>query len=74
MMAKRSPTRLSTIRKRKLLTQRALAERAGITPATVALLEMRRTRATLTTIQKICSVLNIDPAEVAEFRPALDLP
>ena len=55
---------LRQVRMRKLLTQRELAAKAGVTQATVALLEGGRTRARVSTVRKLVAALGIDPHEL----------
>jgi transcriptional regulator with XRE-family HTH domain len=65
------PQHLAARRKRKLLSQRDLAKKAGVSVSTVALLETGRSTPKLVTIRRICDALRIaDPAEVVEFRMA----
>ncbi len=68
-----NPIRLSQARMRKLLSQRDLAKKAGISPSTVSLLEKNGpTIAALSTIRKVCSALDVDPGEIIEFRRAIE--
>ena len=59
-------------RVRRLLTVRSLAERAGVAPTTVHLIETGRRRPQFLTIERLSRALEIDPREVAEFRMVLD--
>jgi len=62
---------LATLRRRRLLSQRELARRAGIAPSSVYLIEKGRTVPRLTVMRKILSAQLSDPADVDEFRWAL---
>ena len=59
-------------RVRHLLTVRSLAERAGVAPTTVHLIETGRRRPQFLTIERLSRALAIDPMEVTEFRAVLD--
>lgn len=59
-------------RTRRLLTQNALAEKAGVSPSTVAAIEEGRYLPRLLTIQKIAQALSADPSEVEEFAKAIE--
>ena len=64
---------LATIRKRQLLSQRALAARAGVALSTVYLLEAGRTdRASFKVMRQISDALGVPPETIAEFRRAMD--
>ena len=58
-------------RVRRLLSIRQLAERAGVAPTTVHLLETGRRRPQYLTIEKLSRALGVEPAAVTEFREAL---
>ena len=66
------PIPLALLRRRRVLTQRQLAERAGITHATVVALEKGRGRPQLTTMRKVADALGVEPADIAEFRRAIE--
>lgn len=67
------PDLLRNIRVNKAcLSQQALAERAGVTKATITSLEAGRHVATLQTMRRISSVLGVEPSAVIEFRRALE--
>jgi transcriptional regulator with XRE-family HTH domain len=51
---------------------RSLAERAGVAPTTVHLIETGRRRPQFLTIERLSRTLAIDPMEVTEFRIVLD--
>ncbi|HLZ26078.1 MAG TPA: helix-turn-helix transcriptional regulator [Chloroflexota bacterium] len=64
---------LATIRKRHLLSQRALASKAGVALSTIYLLEAARTeRATFKVIRAVSDALGVPPESIAEFRHAMD--
>ena len=60
-------------RVRRLLTVRSLAERAGVAPTTVHLIETGRRRPQFLTIERLSRALEIDPAEITEFRKVLNV-
>jgi transcriptional regulator with XRE-family HTH domain len=64
---------LVTLRKRKLLSQRALARDAGVALSTIYLLEAGRTeRVTFKVMQRVSEALGVPPEAVAEFRRAIE--
>jgi DNA-binding Xre family transcriptional regulator len=64
---------LARLRKRQLLSQRALARKAGVALSTIYLLEAGRTeRVTFKVMRAVSSALGVAPESVAEFRRALD--
>jgi transcriptional regulator with XRE-family HTH domain len=64
---------LASIRKRRLLSQRALASKAGVALSTIYLLEAARTeRATFKVIRAVSDALGVAPESIAEFRRAMD--
>lgn len=67
-------TTLEITRRRKLLTQAALAKAAGVASSTVYLIERGGPsyRPRLTVIQKLCAALGVEPADVDEFRSAIE--
>ena len=66
------PLPLATLRKRKLLSQRALAQRAGVALSTVYLLEAGRTeRVTFKVMRRISDALGEEPQAIAEFNRVL---
>lgn len=66
--------RLERLRRRRALTQRALAERAGLNYKTIYNIESgHTTQPQLRVVRAIADVLELDPAEVDEFRGALGL-
>ena len=63
---------LREARARRLLSLRQLAERAGVAPTTVHLIEAGRRLPHPGTIRKLAAALGVAPAEVEEFRAAMD--
>ena len=64
---------LANIRKRKLLSQRALAREAGVALSTIYLLEAGKTEhATFKVMRAVTTALNVPPESIAEFRQVLD--
>ena len=63
---------LATLRKRKLLSQRALAARAGVALSTIYLLEAGKTeRVTFKVMRAVSEALGVPPEAVAEFHTTL---
>lgn len=54
------------LRQRKLLSQRELAERAGVSETTIVKLELGATRPHPSTLRKIADALGISAEEMAE--------
>ena len=68
-----SPLPLATLRKRKLLSQRDLARKAGVALSTVYLIEAGKTeRVTFKVMRSVSAALDVDPQAVEEFRRALE--
>ena len=66
-------TTLAVLRRRKLLTQRQLAERAQVAPSTIYVLEAgRRTRPRFDVLQKIARALDVAVEDVDEFRRVIE--
>jgi transcriptional regulator with XRE-family HTH domain len=64
---------LATLRKRKLLSQRDLAARAGVALSTVYLLETGKTaRVTFKVMRAVSDALEVPPESIAEFRRVMD--
>lgn len=63
---------LRIVRRRRLLTQRDLAEKAGVMLSTVYLIETGRTTPVLKVMRKICAALDVGPEEIDEFRAVLE--
>jgi transcriptional regulator with XRE-family HTH domain len=57
-------TTLRSIRESKFLSQRDLAQRSGISEATIRRLETRRTEARFVTIRKLAEALGVAPEEL----------
>jgi transcriptional regulator with XRE-family HTH domain len=67
------PLPLATVRKRKLLSQRALARQAGVALSTIYLLEAGKTEhATFKVMRAVSEALDTPPESVAEFRRTID--
>ena len=65
---------LRSVRLRRLLTQVELAAKSGVSQGTIARIETgERKRVALRTVRALAAALDVDPADVAEFRPALGL-
>ena len=63
---------LATLRKRRLLSQRDLARRAGVALSTIYLLEAGKTeRVTFKVMRRISDALGVEPDAIAEFRKVL---
>ena len=63
---------LASIRKRQLLSQRALAARAGVALSTIYLLEAGKTdRATFKVMRAVSDALGVPAESIAEFRRAM---
>jgi transcriptional regulator with XRE-family HTH domain len=65
---------LRRLRVERLLTIRELAQRAGVAPSTVYLIEAGRTRPSFRVIRRLAVALGVEPQTVDEFREALGLP
>jgi transcriptional regulator with XRE-family HTH domain len=64
---------LAAIRKRKLLSQRALARQAGVALSTIYLLEAGKTdHATFKVMRAVSDALGAAPESIAEFRRVID--
>jgi DNA-binding XRE family transcriptional regulator len=63
---------LRTIRRRQLMSQRDLAQKAGVTASTIYLIEVGRTEPRLKVMRQICEALGVKPQDVDEFRRALE--
>ena len=62
------PAPLASVRKRQLLSQRALAARAGVALSTIYLLEAGRTdRVTFKVMRAVSDALGVPPDSIAEF-------
>jgi len=58
--------RLKRQRTLKALTQAQLADRAGVTTATVARIERDEIEPRMTTLRKLSDALRVDPADLVE--------
>jgi transcriptional regulator with XRE-family HTH domain len=58
--------RLKRQRTLRALTQAELAERTGVTTATVARIERDEIEPRMTTLRKLAQALEVDPAELVE--------
>jgi transcriptional regulator with XRE-family HTH domain len=66
-------TPLAAIRKRRLLSQRALAKTAGVALSTIYLVEAGRTeRVTFKVMRAVSDALGVKPEAIAEFRRTMD--
>jgi len=63
---------LREARAARLLTVRALAERAGVAFSTVHLIETGKSVPRFDAIQKIAAALGAEPREIAEFAAAIE--
>jgi DNA-binding XRE family transcriptional regulator len=63
---------LRDVRLGRTLSQRDLAERAGVAPKTVVDLELGRNEPRLRTMRLIAQALGVEVAEIDEFRQALE--
>ncbi len=64
--------RLVELRAKRLLSIRALSQKSGVSQRTVHTVERGMTKPTLETVRKLSEALEIDPAEVDEFREAIE--
>jgi transcriptional regulator with XRE-family HTH domain len=68
-----APLPLATLRKRRLLSQRALASKAGVALSTIYLLEAGKTqRATFKVMRSVSDALGVPPESIAEFRHMIE--
>lgn len=66
--------KLSQCRKRRYLSQRALAAEAGVSFATIKSIEAGRVKAPqLRVVKQLAEALGVEAAEVDEFRKSLGL-
>lgn len=61
--------RLKEIRERFKLTQKQLADAAGIRQATVSSLELGSTSVSFETLERLCNALDLEPGELFEIEP-----
>lgn len=64
---------LRDIRLGRALSQRDLAEKAGVAPKTIVDLELGRNEPRLRTMRLIAQALSVEVAEIDEFRQALEV-
>jgi len=57
-------SKLRELRERKILSQAMLAERAGLTVATISRLEKGRHRPAFQTIHKLAKALGVQPQDI----------
>ena len=62
---------LRSLRRRQLMSQRDLAQKAGVTASTIYLIEAGRTEPRLKVMRQICEALGVGPMDVDEFRATL---
>jgi len=65
-------SRLRQLRQQRLLSQRDLAELAGLTQTTIANIELGKRRPHPRTLRKISEALGIPPSELAAAPPDAD--
>ena len=63
---------LKEARARRLLSMRALAERAGVSPTTVYYAESGRRMPGFRAIRDLSAALEMDPLEIEEFRAVIE--
>ncbi len=63
---------LKEARAERLLSVRALAEKAGVAFSTVHLIETGRSVPRFGVIQKLSTALGVEPREIEEFAKAID--
>jgi transcriptional regulator with XRE-family HTH domain len=56
--------KLKEIRTRRFLTQEELAERAGVSPATIVRIERNQAEPHISTMRKLAKALDVDPPEL----------
>jgi transcriptional regulator with XRE-family HTH domain len=67
VMPRISGEKLKEVRDRRLLSQRELAEKAGLSPTTILKLEDDRVKEPHPrTVRKLAQALEVDPAELVE--------
>lgn len=66
--------RLNELRRERLQTIRELATRAGVSTRTVLRVEHGVQTPHPSTMKKLATALDVDPAQVHEFRAAMGLP
>lgn len=64
---------LRDVRLGRALSQRDLAKKAGVAPKTIVDLELGRNEPRLRTMRLIAQALDVEVAEIDEFRQALEV-
>ena len=62
---------LKEARARNLLTIRGLAQKAGVAPSTIYLIENDRSSPRFAVIEKLSKALGVQPTEIVEFAEAI---
>lgn len=66
--------KMSQLRRRRMLTQQALAKESGVSQGTIARIEAgHRAEVQFRTMQNLARALGVEPSDVDEFRPSLGL-
>ena len=63
---------LRTVRLTKMLSQRDLAQEAGVTQKTIVDVELGRVEPHLKTMRKLAAALGVEPLEIEEFQKAIE--
>ena len=63
---------LRELRLSKMLSQRDLAQEAGVAQKTIVDLELGRVEPHLQTMRKLAAALGVEPLEVKEFQKAIE--
>ena len=63
---------LREVRAQRVLTIRDLAQRAGVATRTIVEVEAGRVVPRFVTVRKLAAALGVEPAEVDEFRAAIE--
>jgi transcriptional regulator with XRE-family HTH domain len=63
---------LREIRLSQALSQRDLAQKAGVAPKTIVDLELGRQEPQLRTIRRVAEALGVEPRHIDEFRRAIE--
>ena len=64
---------LEMTRRRRLLSQRALAQRSGVSESTIYSIEGgKSTHPRLEVMRKLCDALGVEPMDVDEFRRVIE--
>lgn len=71
-MPDKEPRPFREVRRRRMYSIRALAEKAGVSSRTIVDLEHGRTVPRLATMRVLCEALDIDPFMVEEFAEVLE--